>query len=228
MKKDKGRRGPQSLNPEELLLSLLNEIILGELDDDNGLEDFTPEQLDIMDKNDSFLKEFCEDLIKSGLKENTISGHYANTSLYLDWLACIISKPMQEGLHEIDNFMGDPHFLGLVWPSPDKIKKIAASLKKFYKSMLNRSHISESGYREFLKTVKEKLPAWQRTARELSSLDPYDGDEIDFWELPPGGKLITDEEIWEHPLEEEDMAETWSPGAEEPDVVEYWSPFSNL
>lgn len=118
---------------------------------------------EIKKKNDVYLKEFIEDLTKEGLKENTIRRHYQNVKFYLNvYLLQWEALEMAEGTDwmNISGYLGEFFIRKCVWSTPASIKSTATSIKKFYKCMLKRGHITEDDYLELDETIKEKLDDW--------------------------------------------------------------------
>lgn len=121
-----------------------------------------PEVAQTVRESRGYLDEFYEDLLKSGLKDSTISRHMSNADLFLvEWLGMHEGYSMVEGLDEMDDFLGNWYIRRCMWSTPGNIKTTAASLKKFYKSMMDRGHISQADYKELLNTIQEEMPQWQ-------------------------------------------------------------------
>lgn len=59
-----------------------------------------------------------------------------------------------------------------LWASPNSIKQIAASLKKFYTFMHEQGHIDADDLQDLKETIKEEMPDW------LATLDRYDDPDI--------------------------------------------------
>lgn len=122
--------------------------------------------------NDEYLAMFREDLKKSGLKENTISRHLGNVDFYInDFLLYYDALPMESGLEEIDSFLGDFFIRKCMWSTPATIRSTAASLKKFYKSMLNHGFIKPDAYQDFCQEIKDSMNDWQSDCAQFNDPD---------------------------------------------------------
>jgi hypothetical protein len=61
--------------------------------------------------------------------------------------------------------------------APGTIKCMAASIKKFYKCMLQHRMIQESDYEDLCEDIKGGMPVWQETCAQYNNPDadnPYD------------------------------------------------------
>lgn len=134
---------------------------------------------EIIKTNEQYLEEFRRDLEEAGLVKKTIRVHLQNVSEYLnDFLAENEQLSMAEGAagFYLDLFMGDYLIERSFLSGEDCTRKVAASLKKFYKSMLRRGLIAKEDYEDITETIKEmgaewkaKLDLFQRTGRH----DPF-------------------------------------------------------
>ena len=118
---------------------------------------------EIQMRNKVYLDEFIEDLSKAGLKEKTINRHTYNVEFYLNTYL-LREEPLEmvsgaDSFH-INNFLGYFFIRKCMWSTPGSIKSNAASIKKFYKSMLERGHIEKSNYTELTDTIKYNLESW--------------------------------------------------------------------
>ena len=114
-------------------------------------------------RNAAYLDEFEEDLLNAGLKERTIIRHYQNVSFYID-IYLLREEPLEmkhgTASFKIDDFLGYFFIRKCMWSTPGTIKRTAASIKKFYSSMLQRGNIDESDYRELIETIKDNMAGW--------------------------------------------------------------------
>ena len=133
-------------------------------------------------KNAAYLDEFREDLLKAGLKEKTIDKHYQNVDFYIN------TYLLREGLLEmkkgtessyIDDFLGNFFIRKCLWSTPSTIKSTAASIKKFYSSMLQRGNIDESDYRELIETIRDNMDCWLEDCESYN--DPDAPNPFDFF-----------------------------------------------
>lgn len=112
--------------------------------------------------NAAYLEEFDQWLRASGLSEKTVCKHLDNVEFYLNtFLQTYEAYPMPAGCYLADDYFGYFFVRKCMWSTPSTIKTTSASLKKFYRCMLERGHITQADF-DFLKdTIKERLPEWQ-------------------------------------------------------------------
>ncbi|MDE6788421.1 MAG: hypothetical protein K2J47_03775 [Ruminococcus sp.] len=109
--------------------------------------------IDLLDENRHLLKFFKSDI--SNLSEKTIDNHMKIVQWYLIYYLANQDLRMQDGLNCLDDF-----FNREVSGSPNEIKKICTSIKKFYKSMAEHNKISEDDYKSLCSEIKENFPRW--------------------------------------------------------------------
>ena len=66
----------------------------------------------------------------------------------------------QEGVDQVDMFLGYWFIRKAMWASSSSIKANAASLKKFYKFLHERGLVSEEDLDLLKMTIKENMPEW--------------------------------------------------------------------
>ena len=116
----------------------------------------------IKERNYLLLDLFKDDLIQSGLKDKTISRHLSNVEFYInEFLLYRDAYPMEEGLYVLDDYLGDFYIRKCLWSTPGNIKSTAASIKKFYKSMLVHGEIDKEGYHDLCSLIKDSMEVWQ-------------------------------------------------------------------
>ena len=114
--------------------------------------------------NQEFLNLFLADLDAKGLSEKTIRSHISNVDLYLnEYLLRSEIIPMEQGCSfgNIDDFIGYFFIRKCTWSTPATVKSTAASLKKFYKCMLEHGKITPEDYNEVTETIKDCMEDWQ-------------------------------------------------------------------
>lgn len=120
-------------------------------------------------RNEKFLKEFAKWLDEKGLTEKTKRKHLGNIDLYInDYLNYYDVSKMEDGILEINGFLGDWFIRKCLWSSRNSIKETAASIKKFYQCMMEFKHIKEDDYKELCDTIKDSMEFW------LDTMDEYD------------------------------------------------------
>lgn len=111
--------------------------------------------------NEQYLILFQEYLLEKGLKDKTIRNHLNNVSFYInDYLNYYDPQEMVRGCYDISGFLGDWFIRKAMWSSRESIKSTAASIKKFYKCMLEKGHVSKADYQYLVEIIKEKMPDW--------------------------------------------------------------------
>ena len=137
-------------------------------------EEYEKKCEEIRERNEDYLEEFWEDLVSAGLKEKTIKRHYQNVDFYIN--TYLLREEPLEMTHGTNPFyIGD--FLGYffirkcMWSTPSTVKSTAASIKKFYKSMVQRGYIDESDYRYLVETIREDIDQWMDDCEAYN--DPY-------------------------------------------------------
>lgn len=118
--------------------------------------------------NEQYLILFQEYLLEKDLKDKTIRNHLNNVGFYInDYLNYYDPQEMVRGCYDISGFLGDWFIRKAMWSSRESIKSTAASIKKFYKCMLEKGHVSKADYQYLLETIKKQMPDW------LENMDGY-------------------------------------------------------
>lgn len=140
----------------------------------NLYEEYEEKCKEIQEKNKTYLEEFQEDLLEANLANKTIRKHLNNVNFYINtYLLREDALEMINGSdpYYIDNFLGNIFIRKCMWSSPQTIKETAASIKKFYKSMLKRGHIEKTDYQYLVETIKENKDMWIEYCEEFDDLD---------------------------------------------------------
>ena len=96
----------------------------------------------------------------------------ANVEFYLNtFLLYSVILRMQDGVYEIGEFLGYYFIRKCMWSTPDTIKSTAASIKKFYKSMLSHGLIDSNQYRLLADTIKDNMREWQEECARYNDPD---------------------------------------------------------
>jgi hypothetical protein len=118
----------------------------------------------IQAENEKHLEAFELWLTKKELSEKTIYNHLRNTEFYLNtYLLREDAIDMRQGCYQLYNYFGYFFIRKCLWSTPGNIKTTAASLKKFYKCMLENERIEPEDYEELCETIKENMEEWQET-----------------------------------------------------------------
>jgi hypothetical protein len=72
---------------------------------------------------------------------------------------------------KLDDFLGYFFIRKCMWSTPGTIKSTAASIKKFYSSMLQRGNIDESDYKELIETIKGNMDSWLEDCESYNNPD---------------------------------------------------------
>ena len=128
-------------------------------------------------RNATYLDEFREDLFNAGLKEKTIDRHCQNADFYINTYL-LREEPLEmtcgTDSFKIDDFLGYFFIRKCMWSTPGTIKSTAASIKKFYSSMLQRGNIDESDYRELTETIRDNMDSWLKDCESYNNPDDPD------------------------------------------------------
>ena len=136
------------------------------------LEEYEKKCEEIRKENEKFLEIFENDLQAAGLKPRTISRHVNNVGFYLnEFLLYEDANPMPAGCLEIDNYLGYFFIRKCMWSTPATIKSTAASIKKFYKSMVDHGKLEREDYAYLCETIKARMEDWQADCEQFN--DPY-------------------------------------------------------
>lgn len=116
----------------------------------------------IRQMNEELLALFEEELQDSGLSAKTVRRHLSNAEFYInEYLLREEPRPMEDGITELDMFLGFFFIRKCMWSTPGTIKSTATSIKKFYKCMLNHGKISKDDYAYLCDDIKENMEQWQ-------------------------------------------------------------------
>ena len=125
-------------------------------------EEYERECDKIRQTNEELLALFEEELQDSGLSAKTVRRHLSNAEFYInEYLLREEPRPMEDGITELDMFLGFFFIRKCMWSTPGTIKSTAASIKKFYKCMLNHGKISKDDYEYLCDDIKENMEQWQ-------------------------------------------------------------------
>ena len=120
-------------------------------------------------RNEQMLDLFEESI--SHLKPKTIDNHVENVDFFInDYLYDRNGLSFEEGIWYVDSFLGDFFIRKCMWSTPGTIKSTAASIKKFYKCMLDNDRIQQSDYKYLCEEIKEKMPEWQARCEEYNNM----------------------------------------------------------
>lgn len=140
-------------------------------------ENYIKECEKIEKTNKHYLDLFTKDLEQTGLKPKTISRHYSNVDFYINtYLLKEGALSMENGISMLDDFLGNFFIRKCMWSTPANIKSTAASIKKFYKSMLDHQIIEKDDYDELCFCIKDNMEFWQELCADYNdpnNINPF-------------------------------------------------------
>ena len=135
-------------------------------------EEYERECDKIRQTNEELLALFEEELQNSGLSAKTVRRHLSNADFYInEYLLREEPRPMEDGITELDMFLGFFFIRKCMWSTPGTIKSTAASIKKFYKCMMNHGKISKDDYVYLCDDIKENMEQWQTDCAAYNAPD---------------------------------------------------------
>lgn len=124
--------------------------------------------------NKQLLNLFVKDLEESGLTNKTITRHISNVDFYInEYLLYEDALPMESGTTRLDSFLGDFFIRKCMWSTPGNIKTTAASIKKFYKCMLDHNMIPKDDYDFLSSEIKDSMKIWQDDCKLYNDPDRH-------------------------------------------------------
>lgn len=130
----------------------------------------------IRQENEPLLDGFVALLRNQRLAPRTIRTHRENVHFFInEFLLYEEAKKPEEGLDEIDEFLGDWFIRKAMWSTPRTIKSTATSLFKFYAYLAALHRITPAELAALKTTIATCLPEWQ------ARCERYNDTEIDDW-----------------------------------------------
>ena len=147
----------------------------------------------VQKQNEHYLELF-EQSMQGKLSDKVIRRHLSNMDMYLNWFLVDYVEhdwgkdetdedsygpaPMEDGMHEIGEFLGYIYIRKCLNSTPATIKSTAASIKKFYKCMLENQQYGELSEEEFkeeyddmLERIKDGLDDWMADRAQYNDPD---------------------------------------------------------
>ncbi len=141
-------------------------------------ENYEKECEEIRASNSELLDMFKNDLELAGLSAKTIRSHISNVDFYInEYLLREEAHPMEDGVGMLDSFLGFFFIRKCMWSTPSTIKSTAASIKKFYKCMLDHEKIKKVEFDYLRSEIKENMEQWQADCAMYNDPDaenPFD------------------------------------------------------
>ena len=116
---------------------------------------------EIRAKNSEYLELFEQELIANNLKDRTIKRHLSNVNFYINEFL-LYEEPLsvEYGAQKIDPFLGDFFIRKCMWSTPGNIKSTAASIKKFYKCMMEHGIVTNKDYKFLCSEIRDGMETW--------------------------------------------------------------------
>jgi len=113
------------------------------------------------------------------LSEKTINNHVNNVDFYINYyLNYYGPQDVKAGCYSIGGFLGNFFIRKALWSSCAQIKSNAASIKKFYKCMLEQGVIEKDDYANLCEDIKENMDEWLANMRQnekaMDEIDMFD------------------------------------------------------
>lgn len=133
---------------------------------------------EIREENSRMLELFEQSL--QDLKPQTVKRHLSNVDFYINnYLLYEDALSVEEGVWKVDDFLGYFFIRKCMWSTPGTIKSTAASIKRFYKCMLDNGMIQKLDFVYLSETIKEGLPGWQAACASYNN--PDEDNPFDIW-----------------------------------------------
>ena len=133
---------------------------------------------EIRSENQKYLALFEKDM--EGLSPKTVRTHLNNVDFYInEYLLREDTLSMEQGIDEVNGYLGYFFIRKCTWSTPATIKSTAASIKKFYKCMMEHGFVKEADYRCLCDEIKENMEFWQADCAAYN--DPNADDPFDIW-----------------------------------------------
>lgn len=134
---------------------------------DYDVKDYDKEFQRVEENNKKLLSLFKDSL--NGLSEKTIQLHLSNASLFLnEYFYREGLEDPQEGSSYIELFF-DFFIRKCLWSTPNTVKQLASSIKKFYKCMYQNNVVDINALEDVLLSIKDGLEDWMDECEMSSS-----------------------------------------------------------
>lgn len=126
-------------------------------------------------ENDGYIDEFAAWLEQSRLAPATIRRHVNNVEFYLNtYLLREDALPMEEGCRRLGDFLGYFFIVKCMWSTPATTRSNVASLKKFYRCMLELGHIGQESYDELLDSIRDGKDEWVEACERYNAGESFE------------------------------------------------------
>lgn len=135
-------------------------------------EVYEKECQEIREINEELLELFEKDMMDKNLADKTINRHLSNVNFYInEYMLREDATLMEDGVRMLDMFLGDFFIRKCMWSTPASIKSTAASIKKFYKCMLDYGKIEKADYEFLCADIKEGMDEWRSACEAYNDPD---------------------------------------------------------
>jgi len=127
-------------------------------------------------ENERLLDTFVGLLRRQRLAPRTIKRHRDNVEFFInEFLLWEGVKRPDEGIEDVDAFLGDWFIRKAMWSTPSTIKSNATSLYKFYAFLAALDRVSPQQLATFGQTIARQMPEW------LARCERYNDPDIEDW-----------------------------------------------
>lgn len=139
--------------------------------DAKEFEKWEREVEEMIKRNNVLLKQFKSHLKNKSLTTKTINKHIYNVEFFInDFLLRHDVLPPEEGIENIDSFLGDYFIRKTTWASKATINENVSSFKKFYAFLAELGKISKEEEQELKYMIKEEKSYW------IEGVEQYNND----------------------------------------------------
>lgn len=137
--------------------------------------DYEKEVIKKVEENKIYLTCFQTVLGNQQLSLKTIRRHYDRVATYLNvFLTYYDILSIEKGCYEISAFLGDWIIRKSGGICASELKGYAASIKKFYRCMVQHGYVETKDYEYLCRIIKEEMDTW------LAHLEAYDNLSFEY------------------------------------------------
>ncbi len=131
---------------------------------------------EVHQENERLLDTFVGLLRRQRLAPRTIKRHRDNVEFFInEFLLWESVKRPDEGIEEVDAFLGDWFIRKAMWSTPSTIKSNATSLCKFYAFLAALDRVSPQQLATLGQTIARQMPEW------LARCERFNDPDIEDW-----------------------------------------------
>lgn len=149
------------------------------MSEEMSYEEYEKKADEIREKNNEYLDGFEEHLKAKGLNAKTIDRHLFNVDFYINnYLLYYDIEDVTQGCYGVSGFLGSWFIRKAMWSSVNSIKSNIASLKKFYRYLLDQGVVTKEAYESLCEDMKDNKEEWFDMVRGYYDLDDDDLDML--------------------------------------------------